>query len=516
MFIWIVIGGGLFAFICSMGIGANDAANAFATSVGSKSLTMRQAAIIAAIFETSGAILMGSHVTDTIRKGIADYKCFEDTPELLMYGCFWVIISVSIWLFLASYLEMPVSTTHSCVGGMIGMTIALAGSDCVIWYKETDDFPFVGGVLGIVISWFVSPILSAFSSAFIFAVIRKLVLRHPYATNRIYYVYPVLVGGTLIINTFFIIYKGAKGLDLDDTNINTAIFISLGVGGSGVIITSPVLPYLKKKIDKQYSTRTISNNETTISNNETTISNNETTISNNETTISNIDNIVNSRKELNINSDSQLKTIKNIHESAEKFEPQTEEFFKYLQVFTAMCDAFSHGANDVANSIGPFAAIYLIYRENGDITKKLDMKSDSYWILSIGGFGIAVGLILYGKKIIHAIGTKLCKITPSRGSCIELGSAIVIITGSRMKIPLSTTHCQIGATVGVGILENKSLFSKIEGINKWILLKTAFGWVITCVIVGITSGILAAQGAYAPTVENGVRCSNNSIEYTIN
>ena len=138
MFIWIVISGGVLSFIASMGIGSNDAANAFATSVGSGALNIKQAATLAVIFESGGAILMGSHVTDTIRKGIADYKCFEDEPEVLMYGCMWVIVGVASWLFIASYLEMPVSTTHSCVGGMIGMTIALAGTDCVIWYKETD------------------------------------------------------------------------------------------------------------------------------------------------------------------------------------------------------------------------------------------------------------------------------------------------------------------------------------------------------------------------------------------
>ena len=127
MYTWIIVTGGIFAFFAAMGIGANDVANAFATSVGSKSLTMRQAVFLAVIFETAGAILMGSHVTNTIRKGIADYKCFEEQPELLMYGCMWVVLSVGLWLFLASYLEMPVSTTHSCVGGMVGMAIALKG-----------------------------------------------------------------------------------------------------------------------------------------------------------------------------------------------------------------------------------------------------------------------------------------------------------------------------------------------------------------------------------------------------
>jgi len=236
----------------------------------------------------------------------------------------------------------------------------------------------------------------------------------------------------------------------------------------------------------------------------------------NETTTSNdieINNIMEQQIELNINSKKQLDTVTNLHIQAEKFDPKIEEVFKYLQIFTAICDSFSHGANDVANAVGPFAAIYLIYRENGSLNKKLDMGSDAYWILGIGGLGIAIGLIVYGKRIIRAIGDKLCKITPSRGSCIELGSALIIIAGSRLKIPLSTTHCQVGATVGIGILENKNCNGKIEGINHWILIKTAFGWIITCIVVGLTAGLFSAQGAYGPTVPSMGYCNNNSIIY---
>ena len=152
-YLWIVIAGGVSSFISAMGIGANDVANAFASSIGSKALNVKKAIVIAGIFECAGAILMGSHVTKTIRKGIADYECFEDDPEIFIYGCFCVLVSVGAWLFLASYLEMPVSTTHSCVGGMIGMTMVTGGPECVLWYKSTDNFPWVGGVLGIVISF---------------------------------------------------------------------------------------------------------------------------------------------------------------------------------------------------------------------------------------------------------------------------------------------------------------------------------------------------------------------------
>lgn len=491
MFLWIVITGGIFSFISAMGIGANDAANAFATSVGSKALTIKQAAGLAVVFETAGAILMGNHVTDTIRKGIADYKCFENEPELLMYGCMWVIISVGAWLFIATYYEMPVSTTHSCVGGMIGMTIALAGTDCVIWYKQVDSFPYVGGVIGIVMSWVISPLFSGLLSSLLFALVRSQVLRYPYESKRLNYIYPLLLGGTLVINSFFIIYKGAKGLGLHNIEATSAIGISFAIGSIGALLTIPFVPKIRKFVDnKMGNINNLNNNEI----------------------IETIE-IVSNKKKFNINSESQLTKVTNLNLNAEKFDPRTEEVFKYLQIFSAICDSFSHGANDVANAVGPFAAIFIIYREQGNLTKKLDMENDAYWILSMGGIGIAIGLIVYGKKIIYAIGNKLCKITPSRGTCIELGSALVIIGGSRLKIPLSTTHCQVGATVGVGLLENKSCNKKIEGVNWWILTKTAFGWIITCVVVGLSAGILSSQGAYAPMVKNLVSCNNNTLNY---
>ncbi len=473
MYLWIVVVGGCYAFFASMGIGANDAANAFATSVGSKALTINQAVGLAAFFETAGAILMGNHVTETIRKGIADYECFENDTDLLMYGCMWVIFSVGVWLFLASYLEMPVSTTHSCVGGMIGMAIALKGPDCVIWYKPVETFPYVGGVSGIVLSWFLSPLFSALIASGVFSAIRFSVLRHDFNSERLNFVYPILIGSTITINTFFIIYKGAKGLGLHNTPLDIAFGAAFGAGALSAVLTIPIVPKIKEFVRNKYE-----NAEQDIE-------------------LSNIQEVTENKDELNIKDDVELDRIVRLHDEAEKFDTKTEEVFKYLQIFTAICDAFSHGANDVANAIGPFAAIWLIYNSNGEIDKKNSMEEDAYWILGLGGIGIAIGLFVYGKKITYAIGEKLVKITPSRGVAIELSSALVIITGSRLKIPLSTTHCQVGATVGVGLLENTETFS---GINCKIFTKTALGWIITCFIVALSAGILTAQGTYSPSV----------------
>ena len=478
LYTWIIVVGGIFAFFAAMGIGANDVANAYATSVGSKSLTMNQAVILAAIFETAGAVLMGSHVTNTIRKGIADYKCFEEQPELLMYGCMWVVLAVGLWLFLASYLEMPVSTTHSCVGGMIGMAIALKGTSCVIWYKPLTTFPYVCGVRGLVLSWCLSHLYSAIFAAGLFYILRIFVLRHDFETKRINWTYPLLIGTTMTINTFFIIYKGAKGLGLDKTPVGIAIGTAFGVGIFFSIVTIPFVPRLKRFVNDKFA----NNSDIQLTNIEKTIEND---INENKNT-------------LNIKSNKEFQRVIDLHNDAEKFNEKTEYTFRYLQVFTAICDSFSHGANDVANAIGPFAAMWAIHNAQ-DLSKKNDMDVDAYWILGLGGIGIAVGLFLYGYRITHAIGTKLVKITPSRGVAIELSSALVIITGSRLKIPLSTTHCQIGATVGVGALENPKTCG---GINCKIFAKTALGWIITCIIVGITAGVLTAQGAYAPATWN--------------
>merc|ERR1712023_155079 len=184
-----------------------------------------------------------------------------------------------------------------------------------------------------------------------------------------------------------------------------------------------------------------------------------------------------------------------IHDNAEKFDPKAEAVFRYIQIFTAICDSFAHGANDVANAMGPFMAIYVIYHQ-GEVGKSADAGDDAYWILALGGLGIGIGLLTYGYKIMRAIGVKLAVVTPSRGFAIELGAAIVIIMGSYLGLPLSTTHCQVGATTGVALLEGK------KGVNTWVLFKTVVGWFITLVVVGTSTGLLVAQGIYAPIQGN--------------
>lgn len=179
--------------------------------------------------------------------------------------------------------------------------------------------------------------------------------------------------------------------------------------------------------------------------------------------------------------------VSSIHERAENFNLRAEEVFKYVQVFTAICDSFSNGANDVANAMGPFAAIYSVYVD-GTVEKEKDLGNDMFWILALGGAGIVLGLGIYGYEI--------AKITPLRDFAIELGSAMMIIVGTRLEIPLSTTHCQVGSTTAVELLEGAG------AVNSTVLGKTVLSWIFTILICALTSALTFAQGAYAPYVHD--------------
>jgi len=322
---WIVILGGFLAFAMAWGIGANDVANSFATSVGAGSLTLRWACIIAGVMEFLGAFLMGSNVTDTVRKKIIDPSVFDPTseggaqngPEILMTGFLVALITATTWLILATYLSLPVSTTHSIIGSLIGVGLAYRGGSAVVWISSGSGFKKLKGVVGVVLSWVISPVLSAIFAVSIFLVVRTLVLRSKNPVRNGFLFLPLFYMMTISVTIFFIIYKGSPKFKLDKKfSVGQAVGIALGSGaGAALLAWWFVIPQAKARIDRW------------------------------------------EQKE--------LEKLRNIHDNVEKFDPKAEQLFTWLQVFTAAFDAFAHGANDVANSIGPFASIYQLYRTRG-------------------------------------------------------------------------------------------------------------------------------------------------------
>jgi sodium-dependent phosphate transporter len=523
---WIVVAGALICFVVAFGIGANDVANAFATSVGSKSLSMRQAVCIAAVCEFGGAVLLGSRVTDTVRKGITSQDLFNKDEAhlgLLMIGMLSVLMSVAAWLLIATRLEMPVSTTHSCIGGIIGMALAANGSDAVNWEK----------VQMVVASWFLSPLLSALLAAIMYGTVRTLILRSKDSYERTYTFYPILVGFTIFVNVFFFIYKGSPTLGFKDTmSAGTGLRIATAIGAAvALIVRFTLVGYIRNRVEERFALKDSA--KTVLVKPLAAITTAETSAddvfgdrSESYIQVVSIDKAENDEglvlEELANSTDTdadiaalKLEKLRNaasnmthidpeavaknfakvgeIHENAEKFDEKTEGVFTYLQVVTAIFDSIAHGSNDVANAIGPMAAIWAIYETEttNDIGKKVDVP---IWILALGGVGIIFGLALYGYKIITAIGVKLTKITPSRGFSIEIGSALVIIMGSFLELPLSTTHCQVGATLGVGIFEGAA-----AGVDWKAFGKIAFGWVFTLVFCGFMSAAFFSFAAFSPS-----------------
>jgi sodium-dependent phosphate transporter len=481
---WFVIVGGFFSFGMSWGIGANDVANSFATSIGAKTLTLFQACCIAACLEFVGSITLGGEVSKTIASSIAKIDVYKKDPEFFAYGMLCSLLSAAIWVFIASYKGLAVSTTHSIIGSVIGFTLVWKGADAVIWVQTTDEFPFVKGIIPIIISWFTSPILSCIISSLIFAVNRYFILRNKNSAKIAYYALPPLVLITVFINIFFILYKGAKAeLGWD---ANKAAWVSSIIAVCTSILSAVIgIPFIKwrmkQKVAKIEPIPVLGIEVEAQHNKET---------ANKDALLQLVQDKNNFISSLLLTGVSQDITIKNQDANVEEFEQETENIYKYLQVFSSCCVAFAHGANDVANAIGPYAAIWYIY-ENSAISNTVTTPK---WMLVLGGAGIVIGLWTYGYKVIQSLGGELCALTPSRGYSAELATALTVSFASVYGIPISTTHCIVGAELGIGMLENVK-----TGVNWRLFAKTFSAWVFTLIITGLLSAILFSQGIYAPS-----------------
>ena len=510
MYQWIFICGIFFALYNAWGIGANDCANSFATSVGAKVLTLRQAVLIAAIFEFGGAVLMGSHVTNTVRKSIVDIEIFNNNPGALMYGMLCADLSSAIWLTVATYFKYPVSTTHSIIGAIVGFSLAFGGHAAVDWEK----------IGFIAMSWVVSPLIAGIFAFTIYYVLQQFVFRSDKSFQYTLVLFPVLTFFTFFINVLFIIYKGSPKLKLDEMEFWKCFLISFGISiFTATLAQYAYLPYVTRKINRNHH---VIDNQKPIDANASNANAIELGIRTNSyieatTNVENVESnyIYNNDEsiEFNINEakeyannleKTKIKNDINKHnENAIKIDTKSDELCSWIQIITACFSSFAHGSNDVANAIAPLATIYSIY-QNGYI---LDKSNVPIWILVLGGVGIVIGLSTWGYKIIDRMGTEITKITPSRGFVVELSAATTVIIASRAEIPVSTTHCQVGSILGCG------LTSGIKNI-KWSLVKgILFSWLVTLPFTGLLSAALFSFGYYGPyNGYNGYNGYNRSLE----
>ncbi|CAE8687204.1 unnamed protein product [Polarella glacialis] len=476
---WILALGIIVGFFMAWGIGANDVANSFATSVGSKALTLRQAVAIATVCEFVGCISMGASVTDTVRSGFIDESYFKNNPEVLQLAMLAALIGAGLWLALCSSLGAPVSTTHSIIGSLVGVSLVSNPNSL-----NTTQLGLV------VLSWITSPLLSGILAASVFLLVRTFILRSPIAVSRGYKFYPVLLFITNLIFCMYVVFKNPQ-VEIKDfvaKDPGAAVGVALGLA---LFFTSLVFVITFRRI--QRSTEAVEEEDVV----------EEVSLGDAMKPEAETQKAAAAGRffdqDLHAQAMAEGGETKQMHDGAEKFPAKTEKLFTYLQVVSACFDSLAHGANDVANSVGPLAAIVGIHQ-----TAKVDSKVDvPIWILVLGGAGISIGLLTYGYNVIKSIGIKLAKITPSRGFSIEMGSSIVVIVGSNLGIPLSTTHCQVGATVGVGMCEIRGASTVWKGVNWKIMAKVGVMWVMTLMFAAICAssifGILVA--IYQPQIE---------------
>ncbi len=398
--VWYLVLAAAFGLFMAWGIGANDVANAMATSVGARALTLKRAIIVAAIFEFAGAFLAGGQVTATIRKGIIDASSVAGNPDVLVWGMLAALLAAGTWLLIASKRGWPVSTTHSIVGAIVGFAIVGIGISSVQW----------GKVGQIAISWVISPVLSGVVAFLLFMSVQRLILdtNDPLKNARRYVpFYIFLVGFIMALVTLL---KGLSHVGLEFTtgqNYVIAIFAGLVTMGIGII---------------------------------------------------------------------GIRRVKEVENENEEFRfTSVERIFGILMIFTACGMAFAHGSNDVANAVGPVAAVVSIVA-SGEVGQQSALPT---WVLLLGALGIVIGLSTFGWRVIKTVGQKITELTPSRGFAAELATATTVVLASGTGIPISTTHTLVGAVLGVGMARG------IGALNLRVVANIFLSWVVTLPAGGI-------------------------------
>ncbi len=376
----------LFGAYMAMNIGANDVANNVGPAVGSKALTMGGAIVIAAIFEAGGAFIAGGEVVKTIKKGIIDISAFGSVDPFI-WAMMAALLAAALWLNFATAIKAPVSTTHSIVGGVMGAGIAAAGFSIVSWTT-------MGKIAA---SWIISPVLGgAIAALFLFAIKKSIILKKDKILSAQKYV-PIFVS---IMALSFITYLTLKGLKKIWPNIvsfvNEFMFFSLPITKKPSLIIALTLGLIAAVIVYIW-------------------------------------------------------VKKRVKENAHKLENSREsvnQLFTIPLIFAAALLSFAHGANDVANAIGPLAAINDAVI-NGGISSKAEIP---IWVMAVGAIGISIGLALYGPKLIKTVGTEITELDQMRAFSVAMAASITVIIASQLGLPVSSTHIAVGGVFGVGFL----------------------------------------------------------------
>ena len=386
----ILISAVFLGFFSAYGVGANDVANAMGTSVGSKVLTVKQAILIAAVFEFLGAFLAGGGVTQTIRKGVIDPELFAGNLDIFIYGMISALFASGVWLLIASLRGWPVSTTHTIVGAIVGFGIYTLGMDKINWS--------VVGNIGL--SWITSPLSSALVAGIFYYICKEFLIKKQSKYEPLIVNFYIFLAGFAI--ALITVTKGLKNIFKQqgfDPTFSDSVMIS---AIAALVFTLIFYLFFRVKF-----------------------------------------------KNTNRNPEAQ---------------------FAYLMVFTSCAVAFAHGSNDVANAIGPLAAVN---QATSQLLNQPYSLETPLWILFLGAAGIVVGLATLGYRVMKTIGEKIVTLSPSKGFSAQLAAALTVVIASQLNMPVSTTHTLVGAVIGIGLVEG------VGSINIKSVQTIVMSWVIT-------------------------------------
>lgn len=360
-----IVAGGVIGGYMALNIGANDVANNVGPAVGSRALTMAGALVIAAIFETSGAILAGGDVVSTISKSIVDPSSFGDA-RIFIWAMTAALLAAALWINIATYVGAPVSTTHSIVGGVLGAGLAAAGVAAVSWIT-------MGKIAA---SWVISPVLGGLIAAGFYGILEFTVLNKADKIAAAKRWIPIFVAVMVATFTGYLMIKGLKRIWKPDTTL--VVTLSLFAFVATVVAVRPLIAKASFGLE-------------------------------------------NRRKSVS-------------------------DLFTVPLICSAALLSFGHGANDVANAVGPLAAIVSAVG-SGEVAAKVEIP---LWVMLVGAAGISAGLVLFGPKLVRTVGTKITKLDRSRAYCVALSAAVTVITASALGLPVSSTHIAVGGVFGVG------------------------------------------------------------------
>ena len=471
------------AVVLSFANGANDICNSMGTSVGAGALTLKQALVLGAIFEFFGAVTMGASVAKTISKGVIDPDAYaSDCSGTLLFalGMLCVLAGAGVTTLMATMYGLPISATHSIVGGLVAVGLAAKGASSL----------GVDAIVKTMLAWVASPMLGALTAAFVHVVISKSIFGAADPERRSHHLRPLFIIVAVSVCACFMLIKGPEAIKIKPIGLAIGVGIGIGVGTALIILLIEEAMRMRSRAKRKRPAAEVAEVATVRSDHD------EMSLTMAQVEAGGADAEANAEvielgcvtrgegyddRDGDADGDGEGEGTASMDSDREKSREVAaasrregaEKPFVPLLILSALVVAFAHGGNDVGNAVGPLAVIVEVVSEG----RVAGTPNIPMWALIIGAAGFVVGIALLGSRTVSTVGGKITKLTPSKSFATQMGAAVAVLTSSVLGMPVSTSHCLVGAVVGIGAADR---CMRGEGeLNVSVLKKIFVGWAVT-------------------------------------